>query len=140
MISTLCTLLDNSASTAAWAGADFEHNVVGLEFKQVGHHCNRQRLRDRLIEAYRERPIQVGIMLNLDRHKLVPRDFGQCAKDAPVQRCPANLGGTAVGNYFERRNHLSSLLLEKFHAHRDLAVASLPPSAQRHHRKTQLTA
>jgi hypothetical protein len=96
MISTLCTLLDNSASTAAWAGADFEHNVVGLEFKQVGHHCNRQRLRDRLIEAYRERPIQVGIMLNLDRHKLVPRDFGQCAKDAPVQRCPANLGGTAA--------------------------------------------
>jgi hypothetical protein len=42
----------------------------------VGHHRNHERLRDRLIEANRQRPVQVGIVLNLDRHKLVPRDFG----------------------------------------------------------------
>jgi hypothetical protein len=76
----------------------------------------------------------------------LPRELFRLVSELPKRTSlsPAPLfwgfAPTAVGIYFERRNHLSSLLLEKFHAHRDLAVASLPPSAQRHHRKTQLTA
>jgi hypothetical protein len=61
----------------AKAGADFEDNVVGFELEQVRHHRNHQRLRDCLIEADRQRPCQVSVLLNLDRHKLVPRDLGQ---------------------------------------------------------------
>src|SRR6516165_9083933 len=77
----------------AEAGTDFENHVVRLELKQVSHHRNHKRLRDRLIETNRNWPVQVSARLDLDRHKLVPRHLGHRSEDSLVQRHLANLGG-----------------------------------------------
>jgi hypothetical protein len=109
--------LGEHCSLVTKAGANFEDNVVGLELKQVRHHRNHQRLRDSLIEANRKRPVKVGILLNLDRDKLVPRDFGYCLENSIVQLAFADLGADVVSNCPDCSNHLSSLFLEIVDAH-----------------------
>ena len=101
----------------AQAGANFEDHVVRFELEQVRHHRNHERLRDRLIEADRQWPVQVSVWLDLDRHELVPRHFGHCPEDPIVQRGLANLGGKVLRDHSDRRNHLSSLFLKICDAH-----------------------
>ena len=127
MISTLYTLPASSASTAALiteAGADFENHVVRLEFKQIGHHRNHHRLRDRLIETDWNWPVQVSVLLDLDRHKLVSRRLRHCHKDSLVERGFANLGGDVVGHRPDCRDHLSTLFLKKFRVHERVTIRS----------------
>src|SRR5262249_12347763 len=100
------------------AGGDFENHVVRLELKQVSHHRNHKRLRDRLIETDRNWPIQISVLLDLDRHKLVSRHLGHCSEDSLVQRGLANLGGHVFGYRPDCRNHLSSLFLKKSRVHK----------------------
>src|SRR6516165_7622511 len=101
----------------AEAGTDFENHVVRLELKQVSHHRNHKRLRDRLIETNRNWPVQVSVRLDLDRHKLVSRHLGHRSEDSLVQRHLANLGGHVFGYGPDCHNHLSSLFLKKFRVH-----------------------
>jgi len=74
----------------------------------VRHHCNHERLRDRLIEADRQWPVQVSVWLDLDRHELVPRHFGHRPEDAIVQRGLANLSERGESVSFIGRNFLAS--------------------------------
>jgi len=73
---------------------------------------------ERLIEANRQWPVQVGVWLDLDRHELVARHFGHRPEDPIVQRGLANLGDKVLRDQSDRRNHLSSLVLEMGDAHK----------------------
>jgi hypothetical protein len=55
--------------------------------------------------------------LDLDRHELVPRDFGHCVEDSIIQGGFADLGGEVSRDHSDRCNHLSALTIEKFDAH-----------------------
>jgi hypothetical protein len=68
----------------AEAGTHFEDHVVGLGLKQVRHHRDDQRLRDRLVEADGQRLIQVSVGLDLNRHKLVPGHLGHRPEDSLI--------------------------------------------------------
>jgi hypothetical protein len=114
--------LSEHCSLIAEAGADFEDYVVRLELEEIRHHRNHHRLRDRLIEADWNWPVQIGVLLDLDRHKLlldldrhklVSRHLGHCPEDSLVQRGLANLAGHVFGHRPDCRNHLSSLFLKK---------------------------
>jgi hypothetical protein len=83
--------LRQDCGLVAHAGADLEHRVGGLQIEQIGHHCDDERLRDRLAEADRQRRVFVGVALHLQRHELVARHLGQGLHDARVQRRLAQL-------------------------------------------------
>jgi hypothetical protein len=101
----------------AETGTDFEDHVVGLGLKQVRHHRDDQRLRDRLVEADRQRPVEVSVGLDLDRHKLVPGHLGHRPEDSIVQCGLAKLSDEVVRDLSDRRNHLSPLVLKIYSAH-----------------------
>src|SRR5215472_1860030 len=102
---------------------DFENDVVRIELKQVSHHRNHKRLRDRLIETDRNWPIQISVLLDLDRHELVSWHLGHCSENSFVQRGLANLGGHVFGYRPDCRNHLSSLFLKQLRVHEILLAA-----------------
>jgi hypothetical protein len=101
----------------AQAGANFEDRIVGSDREEVRHHRNHERLGDRLIEADRQWPVQVGVWLDLDRHELMPRYLSHRTEDPIVQCSFANLGGEVLCDHSDRRNHLSSLSLKVCGAH-----------------------
>jgi hypothetical protein len=73
---------------------------------------------ERLIEANRQWPVQVRVWLDLDRHKLVPRYFGDRPEDPIVQSGLTNLVDKVLRDQSDRRNHLSSLVLKMGDAHK----------------------
>src|SRR5262249_42081329 len=119
----LARQLGEHCGLIAEAGADFENHVVRLELEQIRHHRNHHGLRDRLIETDGNWPVQVSVLLNLDRHKLVSRHLGHCPEDSLVERGLAKLVGYVFGYRPDCRNHLSSLFLKKFHVHETLIEA-----------------
>src|SRR5262249_5795777 len=72
----------------------------------------------------RNRPVQVSVLLDLDRHKLLTRHLGHRPEDSLVQPGLANLGGHVFGYHLDCRNHLSSLFLKKFRVHEALVKAA----------------
>ena len=134
MISTLYTLPASSAEHCgliAEASADFEDDVVSFEPEQVRHHRNHHRLRDRLIETDGNWPIQVSVLLDLDRHELVSRHLGHRPEDSLVQRSLAKLGGDVFRCRPDCRNHLLSLFLKKFPQLYSAAAALRRPACTR---------
>jgi hypothetical protein len=110
-----------------------------ITLEQVSHHRNHQRLRDRLIETDRYRPVQVSVLLDFDRHKLLARHLGHRPEDSLVQPGFANLGGHVFGYHLDCRNHLSSLFLKKIRVHETLVTAagsSRSTPSRRGHRMT----
>ena len=69
---------------------------------RAGHHRNHQRLRDRLIEANRARPVQIGILLDLDRNKLLSRYFGHRLENSVV-KCFCQFTLDQAGGFFITR-------------------------------------
>ena len=90
----------------------------GLEFEQVRHRCNHEQLRDHLPEPDRNRHVGIGIRLDFNRHKLVPRDLPHGPEYSVIEAGLADQGTdieTRVSP--DSREHLLSLILEMFRAH-----------------------
>ena len=57
----------------AETGADLEHHVVRPRLQQIEHHGDHERLRDRLVEADRQRGVLVGVQRERLRDEGVAR-------------------------------------------------------------------
>ena len=72
-------------SLVAEAGADLEHAVCRLRGEEVGHHRHDERLRDRLVEADRQRRVVVGQGGQRRRHEAVAWDMRHGAQHPRIE-------------------------------------------------------
>jgi hypothetical protein len=71
------------------AGADLQHRVVRFERQQIGHQRGDEGLRDRLVEAERQRRVLVGDMRQRRGHEQMPRHFQHRRQHPFIERCLA---------------------------------------------------
>src|SRR6266436_6075760 len=108
----------------AEAGADLEDSVVGADIKQIRHQGDNEWLRDRLVESDPQWKVGVGVWLELDWHKLMPRNLSQSHHNSFIKcglaDCVAQLKYPG-GNF---REHMPTQDLEVFRSHRAITMGT----------------